>query len=41
MFGSPGKLTGLYSLTQFDENYEKYLLAMDISHEAVPYILAA
>jgi len=41
MYGSPGKLTGVYSLTQFDENYEKYLLAMDISHEAVPYILAA
>ena len=37
----PGPLPGVYHLTQFDDNYERYLLAMDISEEAVPHILAA
>lgn len=37
----PGPLPGVYHLTQFDDNYERYLLAMDISEQAVPHILAA
>jgi len=39
--GEPGPLPGVYHLAQFDSHYEKYLLAMDISAQAVPHILAA
>jgi len=39
--GPPVSLSGVFHLTQFDDNYEKYLLAMDISHNAVPHIIAA
>eukprot|EP00092_Neocalanus_flemingeri_P025445 GFUD01027587.1.p1 GENE.GFUD01027587.1~~GFUD01027587.1.p1 ORF type:complete len:211 (-),score=42.39 GFUD01027587.1:163-795(-) len=41
MPGTPVPLSGTFHLTQFDDNYEKYLLAMDIPHTAVPHIIAA